>query len=305
MPKFLTYCQISDFYSKQGCTLAVSEEKFKKDVTNNKLPYYCPEGHHITNLTKNNFNGRLNQGLGPCAKCSIKLRKDKRKKRIKDALEKRNCTLISMNKRKLVYKCSCGRECKNWDNNILKKGFTACNYCTNPFNNPKIQEQIRQTIFERYGVTNIMHHKETVTRKLENAFNSFLYTFPSGKQVNVMGYEDKCLDILLETYDEDDIIAESRKIPIIIYTNPEKGLPARYFPDLYIPKENTIIEVKSDWTLKSELNKNMSKFHATIQAGYDLHLYVFNAKKLLYRKIFTKDSVTVQPYPTAQIVFID
>ena len=33
----------------------------------------------------------------------------------------------------------------------------------------------------------------------------------------------------------------------------------RYYPDFYIPKDNLIIEVKSMWTYKIDLEKNLAK----------------------------------------------
>lgn len=62
MPRFLTYEQLVDFFFLHNCQLSISKDEFTPDVTKNKVPYYCPIGHHITNLTKNNFNSRINQG---------------------------------------------------------------------------------------------------------------------------------------------------------------------------------------------------------------------------------------------------
>jgi len=174
MPKFLSYYQLVEFYKKQNCRLDITKNNFIPDVTKNKVPYYCHNNHHIINLTKNNFNARINQGLGPCAKCSIGNRREKKEQRIREALEAKGCQLVSLVKRKLTYICSCGKECQNWDNNILKECFTACNYCTNPFNNPVIQERIKETMRHKYGVSNIMHHKETVASNVWDVIAPYL-----------------------------------------------------------------------------------------------------------------------------------
>ena len=158
----------------------MSEKELVLNVTINKIPYYCAKGHFVTNLTKNNFNARINQGLNPCAYCSVDNKLKKRIETISKALAKVNCKFISLKDRRLIYLCYCGRECKTWDNNVLlARGFTGCNNCTNPFNNPHIQKKIKQTCLEKYGVENVMHYPE-IARKAYTAYKRKEYTFPSG-----------------------------------------------------------------------------------------------------------------------------
>lgn len=47
-----------------------------------------------------------------------------------------------------------------------------------------------------------------------------------------------------------------------------EGKKRRYFPDIWIPKHNLIIEVKSTWTYEKDLEKNLLKKKATEQMGY-------------------------------------
>ena len=49
----------------------------------------------------------------------------------------------------------------------------------------------------------------------------------------------------------------------------------RYFPDVYIPKTNTIYEVKSEYTLNVNLEINELKFQAVKSAGYNFILKVY------------------------------
>lgn len=53
-----------------------------------------------------------------------------------------------------------------------------------------------------------------------------------------------------------------------------KGKNKRYFPDIYIPKENIIIEVKSDYNSNIEVDKNQAKWKATRDLGYDFRVEV-------------------------------
>jgi type III secretory pathway component EscU len=48
----------------------------------------------------------------------------------------------------------------------------------------------------------------------------------------------------------------------------------RYYPDFYIPKENLIIEVKSQWTLELHKDKNQAKFQAVKEAGFNFRLEI-------------------------------
>ena len=53
-----------------------------------------------------------------------------------------------------------------------------------------------------------------------------------------------------------------------------EGKKHRYYPDFYIPEENLIIEVKSQWTLDLHKDKNQAKFQAVKEAGFNFRLEV-------------------------------
>lgn len=95
----------------------------------------------------------------------------------------------------------------------------------------------------------------------------------SGKIVKIQGYENKALDELLTIYKEDEIVIEKSKIPKISYIKDDNK--HYYFPDIYIPKENLIIEVKSEWVMLQNFYINMLKFQAVKSAGYKFTLKVF------------------------------
>lgn len=65
-----SYDELKERYNTHNCELLLKPEEFKANCTNNKIPYKCPRGHIISNLTKNVFNSRINQKLGPCAICN-------------------------------------------------------------------------------------------------------------------------------------------------------------------------------------------------------------------------------------------
>lgn len=164
-------------------------------------------------------------------------------------------------------------------------------------NKEKINEKRRKTCIEKYGVNSFCE-----TRKFKDAaINSSLekygvphpmqnekvfesrvykrkpYTFPSGKVVQIQGYEWKCLDeLLLNDYKEEDIVVGnveiSEKIGSICYE--VNGKTHRYYPDIYIISENRIIEVKSTYTVKKDPQINNKK-EAALKKGLKYSLKVY------------------------------
>ena len=125
-----------------------------------------------------------------------------------------------------------------------------------------------------------------------------------GKIITVQGYENRCLDILLSEYKEEEIIAEDEYIPVITYIKPETQKISKYYPDIYLPNHNTIVEVKSDYTLNKEYKRNIEKFKATVKTGYNLLLYVFNEQKLLYKKLYSiNGTVSMYHFPRTKLIF--
>jgi hypothetical protein len=85
------------------------------------------------------------------------------------------------------------------------------------------------------------------------------------------------LDILVKDgYTFNDIIIKRTEVPEIWYNKNDKK--CRYFCDIYIPKTNTIYEVKSTWTYKKDIDDIPLKKQACIDTGYNFELYVFDSK---------------------------
>lgn len=135
-------------------------------------------------------------------------------------------------------------------------------------------ETFRNISLKKYGANHPMQN--------EKVFNSRMYklkpyVFPSGKVVQMQGYEWKCLDeLLLNEYQEEDIIVGnveiSDKIGSIYYEH--NGKNHRYYPDIYIVSENRVIEVKSTYTVKKDSQINNKK-DAVLKRGlkYSLKIY--------------------------------
>ena len=137
-----------------------------------------------------------------------------------------------------------------------------------PMQSKEVQEKSRNTKFNKFGDENYNNrYKYRVTNLKNSGFENPMqtglfsfgykykdYIYPSGKIVKVQGYENQLLDELLETYTESEILTDRIDMPEFWYKTKE-GKNHRYFPDVYIPKTNTIYEVKSDYTL-NESKKN-------------------------------------------------
>jgi hypothetical protein len=181
-------------------------------------------------------------------------------------------------------------------------------YGNENYNNPVKNHSTRQTSFDENGLNGVQRfvkntkkaklekyedenynnpskHKETCKLKygVENFSQSIYasngykwhdYELPSGKIIRLQGYENKLLDELLKEYSEDEILTHRKDMPEFWYTCNE-GKRRRYFPDVYIPKTNTIYEVKSDYTLMCNKEINELKFQSVIDGGYKFELKVY------------------------------
>jgi len=116
------------------------------------------------------------------------------------------------------------------------------------------------------------------------------YEMPSGKIVEVQGYEPFCLDELLNNrgIPEDDIVVEFDKVPVIEYL--WKGGTRYYYPDVFIPSQNKIIEVKSTYTYSLAPEKNEVKWETVAEQGYKMECLFYDPKgKLLESRVYTPD----------------
>jgi hypothetical protein len=163
---------------------------------------------------------------------------------------------------------------------------------------PGIQTRIKEINFAKYGVshplkckhiqekqfaTNILRYgtqypnqSPAIQAKAQKSGLQYkIYTTPTGELRKVQGYEPRALNILFKEHNlpESDVITDRSKMPVISYTSDNKS--RRYFPDIYIPSQNKIIEVKSSWTFELYYDINCLKWKATIDAGFQCEFWVF------------------------------
>jgi hypothetical protein len=215
---------------------------------------------------------------------------------LKEIYKQAGCTLLSTeykdNKGPLKFICVCGKEGENTFNKFSKghrcsdikcidtrkketfvKRYNSITYT----GTPEYKEKHKKTCLAKYGVEHPAQ-SSVVQAKIEKTGHSYKkYTLPSGIEINIQGYEHFAILHLLESYDEDDMIFERAKQPEIWY-NDKEGKKHRYFSDIYIPKENRIVEVKSTWTYQkgTKEGKLILQEKACRDAGYDYELLIFD-----------------------------
>jgi len=147
----------------------------------------------------------------------------------------------------------------------------------------------RATCMDRFGVENALMKPEARINSAKSNSIGRAFVMPSGKVVGVRGYEDTVLANLLKEYSESELLFDDRKtiysLPVFAYINVNLHL-ATYYPDIYISKENKIIEVKSMWwwngngneKYNSRLINNLRKKDSVIEQGYEYEVWLFKNK---------------------------
>jgi len=152
--------------------------------------------------------------------------------------------------------------------------------CANPFQNDEVKQKIADTNVERYGCAHPMQNAEVSELASKNAYKVKPYTFPCGDIRMVQGYEPFALDELVRKgYSAEDVITSRTNVPEVWWTAVD-GSRHRYFVDIFIPKENRMIEVKSEFTAAKEGVEE--KARASRDAGFvfDLWVYQPNGKRV-------------------------
>lgn len=162
--------------------------------------------------------------------------------------------------------------------------------------NSGIQARREATFLKRFGATQILatvhaHTKAKATR-LQKYGVEYLSQNPmyfrimqkdrfrrkavevGGKTFMVQGAEGQVLLELIDNgFPADAIETDPSKVPTIWYMKPN-GKRARYYPDIFIPQRNWIIEVKSVYTFLANKETNLLKRKACIEAGYKFNFII-------------------------------
>jgi len=186
---------------------------------------------------------------------------------VKSYFEQQNCVLVSIKyigaHQKLKYVCSCNNKSEITFNNF--QNGTRCRNCG-------IIKR-KQTNLEKYGVEYVSQDPNIFDKQQKSGYKRKPVITPSGKTIHLQGYEPQAYNKLLEQYSEDEINHIIKDIPEIWYLG-EDNKTHRYYPDFYIPKDNLIIEVKSEHYYKKDLLKNKLKQQACLDSGYEFEFII-------------------------------
>ena len=147
----------------------------------------------------------------------------------------------------------------------------------------EVRDKSKQTCILKYGVEYPMQNQHFAEKVSKNSYKRKDFHFPCGT-IQVQGYEPILLKNLVEEgYTYEDIIVNRTEVPEIWYEKDNNK--HRYYCDVYIPKINTIYEVKSTWTYEKDVEDIPLKKQACIDAGYLFELYVYDAKGIRQQDI--------------------
>ena len=133
--------------------------------------------------------------------------------------------------------------------------------------------KFRQHNIEKFGVEHVMQNPKIAEKSSKNAYRMKKYTWKTGEISLVQGNEPIVLRELEDKgYTYNDVKTSKSDMPVIHYIFEDKT--KRYYPDMFISKENVVIEVKSNYTLNLHWERNQAKFDATRKLGYDLRVEI-------------------------------
>lgn len=170
---------------------------------------------------------------------------------VKAVFESEGCELLEetyINKHtSMSYRCRCGTISKITYGDLVRG--KRCRQCKS--------DRTRETCIQKYGVDNPSKDPEIFRKILANMLKKKEFVY-GDKKWRVMGYEQWCLEELINSgVDINTIYAgEDKEIPSIDYTF--KGATHVWYPDIYVGG-NKVIEVKSTWTYNMAPDKMLAK----------------------------------------------
>ena len=139
-----------------------------------------------------------------------------------------------------------------------------------------IKDRIKKTSLQKYNTEYPNQSPIVQQRSQDNSFKFKPYTLPSGKIVNLQGYEHFAMNYLLKTHNESDIITDKSSIPRFWYTKNNKR--CIYYADMFIKSTNTVVEIKSTWTVRLNADVNELKKQSVLTNGFNFEQMIFNNK---------------------------
>jgi hypothetical protein len=170
----------------------------------------------------------------------------------------------------------------------------------NPAKSQQSKDKQVATCLKNRGTRYPMQHPDVFRKAMLKTNRRKVYTMKNGDQKLVLGYEDICLEDLEENYDFSLIFCgQDNEIPTIEYYMPNDPESHTYYPDIFIPEINTIIEVKSPYYLNFVLEENLQKAKYTMDKGYNFVFWVISNRKSQHTtfKFYNKETKKLEDKP--------
>jgi hypothetical protein len=135
-------------------------------------------------------------------------------------------------------------------------------------------KKYREIMLEKYGAESAMQCPELFRKAQSSSFCRKPYISPDGKTFMVLGYEGIAMDDILKNEGIKTFYAgEDKEIPVFQYIGDDDKTHS-YYPDVYIPEENRVIEIKSVYTYNRDPEKTLCKALKVSESHlFELRLY--------------------------------
>lgn len=142
-----------------------------------------------------------------------------------------------------------------------------------------LQNKKKQLYFNQHGVYHAMQRSDIFEKSLKSAFKYKSANINGKEFKNLQGYEEFGIKYIINTFfgvTVNDIEAGERKnIPSIWYAD-INNIKRIHHPDMFIPKLNTLIEIKSKYTFEANKKQNLLKRQSAISQGYNYIILIFD-----------------------------
>jgi hypothetical protein len=219
--------------------------------------------------------------------CKTNLQTDENKEKVKQTnlqnygveYATQNSDVKAKTKQTCIDRFGCTAPAQNQIVQVKMKTTTFKRYgVENASQSAEVQKKIVATCLDRYGTERPAQSQEFQIKNQNKAYKRKEFVMPSGEIRKHQGYEHFGLrDLLAQGYTEERIKSNREDIPRILYDC--NGKTRAYFPDVFLPHENKIIEIKStrtfgiDWEKKLKYQKK-----AVEEQGYVFEIWVYEKK---------------------------
>ena len=139
-------------------------------------------------------------------------------------------------------------------------------------------QKYRDYMLKTYGAESAMQCPELFRKAQASSFCRKPYVSPDGKTFMVLGYEGVAIDDILKQEGVKTFYAgEDVEIPVFQYTGDDDKTHF-YYPDVYIPDENRVIEIKSVYVYNRDPEKTLFKA-LKVSETHLFELRLYNHKK--------------------------